>query len=395
MQSLGRFVLFSVSCVHRCLSKVLRYYHARVAAAGEDVTEADTGDWKANFNKFISKGQREDQQNTAKKAKLQSGPVSRLATYDLLRALAHAVFVGTQIGMELFAKPSVLTTETVLPLLVLTIDQGPDNMAGVWFLLTCLHLCVVVLCDMAHREKNDLKNAVSEAGYQNMLDETAVMFGLDYGPWGSAGWYSLAVEAAKDMVKVMSRHDPLLEHLGFSSTEDWRSTVAESEFVRRKVPRLRASWFSWFKTARAFMAEWRVRTLVWMYIGIKLKMFKDPKEFMALAKHIKPGEAPAEAPAASSADAKPEEVPEGMKRLRAKCKNNLHIAACVGANEMRYHEVWQLIKAKEPWYFEQHVNYISMYTCVLFAFHVHPPCLFLQLFVVCTHMHARAWHDFV
>ena len=64
-----------------------------------------------------------------------------------------------------------------------------------------------------------------------MLDETAVMFGLDYGPWGSAGWYSLAVEAAKDMVKVMSRYDPLLEHLGFGSTDDWRSKVAESDFL--------------------------------------------------------------------------------------------------------------------------------------------------------------------
>ena len=86
-----------------------------------------------------------------------------------------------------------------------------------------------------------------------------------------------------------------------------------------------------------------VRLGVWMFIGIALNMFKDPKDFMVFRKMSQGGGIGAEP--VDNVD-----VPPDLKTLRSKCKSNLYIAAAVTSCEVRYNETVQLLKVETEWW---------------------------------------------
>ena len=222
-----------------------------------------------------------------------------------------------------------------------------------------------------------MKLAIAASGYKNVVDETAVAFSLDYGPWDSAAWYVTAIEAAIEMLALLTPNDAMMEHIQQfarnSNGKPWITQLTAVAFRTKKVPRLRSSrWFSWLKCAKACLPEWHVRLGVWMFIGIALNMFKDPKDFMVFRKMSQGGGFGAEP--VDNVD-----VPPDLKTLRSKCKSNLYIAAAVTSCEVRYNETVQLLKVETEWWAGRR-GASSAVTCVSFLTGIawdHVECSFL------------------
>ena len=395
----------------------MRNYHVRAAAAGENVTEADKQSWAAKFAKFIGEGQAEDAKARQEKAKKKekSTPFNRAAAHDLLQAIDHALKVAIQSGLSAFldededpvpaggppaghppagppddgapAAPPA-GARKLKPLLVVCIDQGPDNLAAIWFLLYCVKIRLVIIYDLSHREKNDIKLAIAEANYKNVVDETSLMFNLDYGPWDSAVWFSLTVEGALEMIKTLPPNDKMVQFFSpLMPTPDWQSSIDSASFMEKKVPRMRSvRFFGWMKTAKVFVKEWFLKVMVWIFIGVQLGYFKDAKQFLCIYKRL---------PANVAANEDGPELPPELQALRKKCKNNLHIAACVGSNESRYYETQQLIAVQDPWYsnsFQLQFCALGIANAHLLSYTMHIPHWLRQNIDLCV-LSAGAHHS--
>lgn len=326
-----------------------RNFHTRAAAVGAPPTDADQADWTAKFAQFIARGKAVDaakeRAKSTQRAKTTSTTFNRPAAYDLIKAVDHGMQAGLQVNLSQFLVDGTGCGREK-PLLTMSLDQGPDGFAAVWFLMNHTRLRMVVIADISHREKNDLKLAIAAAGYKNVVDETSVCFSLDYGPWDTCAWFRSSVEAAVEMAASLPSNDPMMEYIHSFSRGDtiWQADLAGA-IHRAKVPRLRNSrWFSWLKTAKAFLPHWHIKLAIWMYMGVQMKICKDSKDFTLFEKLNPAGGG------VLDRDENAADIPPDLKSMRMKCKSNLYIAAVVAASEVRYNETVQLIKVEDVWF---------------------------------------------
>lgn len=144
-----------------CLGQVQRNFHHRPAAIGAEASAGDLEEWQQKFASFIQRGRKADKEKAEAKQKARCArqPFNRPASFDLLNSVDHAMTVALQCPLATFqvadvsAPPDSETCGLDKPLLCVVIDQGPDGYAGSWFLQNELKLRMVLIPDMAHREK--------------------------------------------------------------------------------------------------------------------------------------------------------------------------------------------------------------------------------------------------
>jgi hypothetical protein len=138
--------------------------------------------WESNMRRFV------ERDNEAKlvdsKAPQGHEKLVRVSALDLIRALINAL---TLVGKPLarfqdgpYSHPWTL---------VLNGDEGSSNLAAFWFMASHLHFRTIFIRDPSHREWNDVKGALKQAGVWNVVLETTFSFNLPYGPWEGASYF--------------------------------------------------------------------------------------------------------------------------------------------------------------------------------------------------------------
>ncbi len=146
---------------------------------GEYIGEEDTEEWlqeQAAFftrkRKAVAKAKAHRAQAKAKgkakaKAKEKPKPVGdRIGGFRLVRAFDDALFVLRNVGLSAFLPGAAGMDKPIQerPLLVLHMDEASSNYAFVFWLLYAVKLRVVAIRDVYHREWNDVKLAMQNAG---------------------------------------------------------------------------------------------------------------------------------------------------------------------------------------------------------------------------------------
>ena len=116
--------------------------------------------------------------------------------------------VDTRTGEKRPQLPSDFCIETT-PLLISVSDQGGINRAGLDYLVYKLGLSMHIQFDPYHRGWNDLKDTLkkSKGDLFKCFLSFALVFNVNYGPFGSKEWFQRKQSMATDLVNSTSPHE--------------------------------------------------------------------------------------------------------------------------------------------------------------------------------------------
>ena len=277
--------------------------------------------------------------------------LERKATAAWLHSLNTTLLTLTGEGLEQFrtsSSPALTLGEAPPPgtgkTLVVAADQHSVGLCAANFLDQKLHLAVELLWDPPHRTWNNDKNGITHGGAWETVLLYGFPFNVNFGPWLGKGWLQKLREARAEYT----------QHLGSSDCSLFRSLlplIARDRNEQHKVgdpdwvaarwddlcnhPDLHTAgpnftlcrWYSW-DTCFSHWDRWHhSRLLLMLYCGILEGLIsKDPTtralEVAGLKKRPEP---------------KKETMKEAKvtaEKLRAKGKNNLHVALLVLANPL-------------------------------------------------------------
>eukprot|EP00969_Alexandrium_andersonii_P329591 14565143-Alexandrium_andersonii.AAC.1 len=253
-------------------------------------------------------------------------------------------------------------------------DQGSPGFAGWWYLAYSLKARVVLLHDPFHRQWNDAKGAIKEAGLWWVVLLSTICHNLAYGPWEGAAWFEKIKAGADEYLQQERIGNPLFEALYAKVCADIREpalgTVAHKEKILRELRSSEAfskkgpmttlkRWFSWVASSRYHDRTWHSRLLIILAIGLMTGSYKSylecplwggplpagkaadneeeaekTKEQEKAAEVAALDKAPApEPPGAASGSGDGSHLmraeEESLKALRAKSRNSLFLAASI------------------------------------------------------------------
>ena len=96
--------------------------------------------------------------------------------------------------------------------LVLSMDEASTGFAAAQFLMYAVGMRFLMIRDPLHREWNDAKLAVGEAGLWWVVLLTRVVFNLPHGPWAGRRFWKTLKAHAREMLATASAHGPLFSH---------------------------------------------------------------------------------------------------------------------------------------------------------------------------------------
>ena len=157
------------------------------------------------------------------------------------------------------------------PILVSISDQGGINRAGLDYLVFKMGLGLHVLFDPYHRVWNDVRDCLKKGGdlWKSFLS-FALLWNVNYGPFGSKEWYQKKVARAKDIVASNSAHcEPFLSFLPLickerqipepsspEGREEIFNSILQMKSIRSLGPIVKLMrWFSWFQSEHFFAGE--------------------------------------------------------------------------------------------------------------------------------------------
>ena len=304
--------------------------------------------------------------------------VQRKQAYRYLRTLDYLLLLALGCGLRAFLPDEPTPAGWAhQPARVLNMDQGSPAFAITWYLE--YHLGARFLCvrNAFHREWNDIRGAIRDAGLWWVILLTSLTFNLCYGPCNGSAWFEKLKGGATELLAKQKVADPLFQAFYPSICNDARQTVLGTEAHQAEVLQAMATseafalkghrvtlkrWFSWMDAADFHDRTWHQRLLVITSIGMELgvcKSLQDIPFFGGLSAFCKRGSPEEErekqegeaveglaraakevGAASSSAEVK---APEGaglmqtednsLKKLRQSCSNTLYVAGAVLGRE--------------------------------------------------------------
>jgi len=242
--------------------------------------------WHAALRRFWTN--EEGQENsTAANSSDTAQQKPRLAALQWLRALNNSL---ASVGSPLWAfKPGPWKVQ---PLLVLSTDAGPVNMAAYSFMQNKLRLRCLLLWDISHRHWNDAKAILSEAGLWTMVLETTFTWNLYHGPWSSASWFHQAHEASIEFARVAQADDPVLLYCaegiltdrgltpGLDQGTSLKQLLAVEDFRRKGNKISLTRWFGWWDTAADRLSRWHSELAVTIFMALQEPGGKSVKSLL-------------------------------------------------------------------------------------------------------------------
>ena len=219
------------------------------------------------------------------------------------------------------------------PLITVHLDQGSDGTCASNFLVFGMKCNLLPLKDLAHRAWNDTHLALEQAKVWPLILAMSSVCSCDHGPWEENRFYTEAVEAVERYTQVASEgcsifeqfYPRILQGRGLEEDGGQEKSVRDvfsslPQAFRKKLPKVATSrWFQIFDCVESLDCIWHQRLVVMLYMCISAGWIKadgwNGWQQMELAT-----QAPEEKQATG-------QDTEGMRAMRAPCKNTLHICA--------------------------------------------------------------------
>lgn len=376
------------------LAEVMRELALGGRTPGSQRTQAAWGHWTQKvWDLFHSGSDRAGVDPKGKKQRRTGGGPAALLRHtagDYFVALDHILHLVYGKSLATFCpppdQPAPPQPLSQRPTLVMWQDEGSPGFALSWYLLFHCKARYLPIRDPLHREWNDLKGALRQAGVWWVVLWTSIVYNLNYGPWEGQGWWQKQVEAGEEYLAKAGPQDPLLEQLypaicadrGIEAvgTPEHKEALLEellaSSLFQRKGPRVALRrWFSWNLAATSHDRTWHLRLLTIMGLGIEVGEYTskadlpifptEPPDAPAPTAHQVQAEAQTTPSTASSSTAAPAvQAKEAVQRedrevkdLRAKAKNTLLLAGQILATE-GLQELTRLILALSKPLFDRH-----------------------------------------
>lgn len=219
-----------------------------------DLATALAVGWRAQARSFLVRGKRlaEDPPGGSRPRKKH-----RAAAKDLALALDNAVRCGTGLSLQHFQAPrgGHSTPPFTWPRLVLSLDQGSDNLAMAHALQygESFDLNLSVFWDFSHAGWNDVRASLKACGRWGWFLVSMVAFNSLHGPWAECGFYEKMRAGANEYLLMLSREGtdcPLLSFYleeilvesgdlgGHAGTDASRRVVKERLGVPARNPRV-------------------------------------------------------------------------------------------------------------------------------------------------------------
>ena len=162
---------------------------------------------------------------------------------------------------------------------------------------TCTCCRVIFIKDPSHREWNDVKEALKQAGMWQLILETTFTWNQPYGPWEGASWFKSHVEAFQQVELIgKGTQCPVLQFLadriaadrgqvralGEGFSDDSEMLLEESDFQNkgRKISLTR--WFDWATAAAVNLPRWHSKLYLLLYQAISLGLIRNIYEIGGL-----------------------------------------------------------------------------------------------------------------
>ena len=227
---------------------------------------ADKDKWRHDTLEYMRKARMGDHElQQVEKVKRQSR-LQRVAAYRHLKqidAQLRATLAGGA-GLSTFRPRTEEKQKQVpleqLPLLVLTEDEHPVNMAAQWYLLFVKRLRLATRPDPWHRLWNDCMEGVKAAGLNLIIQLTTLCMNLPCGLWRGKKFFQEVAEAGADPLQVIDDEDPLLLDLGLQIAaelnaigdfgdghKEWMvQQLRDASFLKKKGAHISPTrWFDW------------------------------------------------------------------------------------------------------------------------------------------------------
>jgi hypothetical protein len=162
---------------------------------------------------------------------------------------------------------------------------------------TCTCHRVIFIKDPSHREWNDVKEALKQAGMWQLVLETTFTWNQPYGPWEGASWFKSHQEAFRQVTMIgKGTQCPVLQFLadriaadrgqvralGEGFSDDSEMLLEESDFQNkgRKISLTR--WFDWATAAEVNLPRWHSKLYLLLYQAISLGLIRNISEIGGL-----------------------------------------------------------------------------------------------------------------
>ena len=197
--------------------------------------------------------------------------------------------------------PLQLAAPTPQPLrfLVLHSDEGSSNLAAVNHLMRRTR--VLLQRDPAHREWNDIRNAIKQCNCNSLVLMLTFTFNTPYGPWEGAKWHK-SNKLACDVINELGPADPLAACL-----QDWirldkgtdhqygnlygadnrieTGSVLDPEDFKFKGKKISLTrWFDFFARLEEKLPCWHSLYLVMLFQGIATGTITTREDFPTLVR---------------------------------------------------------------------------------------------------------------
>ena len=187
--------------------------------------------------------------------------------------------VDTRTGEKRPQLPSDFCIETT-PLLISVSDQGGINRAGLDYLVYKLGLSMHIQFDPYHRGWNDLKDTLkkSKGDLFKCFLSFALVFNVNYGPFGSKEWFQRKQSMATDLVNSTSPHEEpfvsfipwickerkVAEPQSAQEREQLFNSLLDMNHIRALGPIVKLMrWYSWFQCERYYSGEcWGLKLIM-------------------------------------------------------------------------------------------------------------------------------------
>lgn len=236
----------------------------------------------------------------------------------------------------------------------IVLDRGPCSWPSLFWLYGHLGLDGTFWADPNHLVWTSTQAALKESGYWCTFVEISLLCSVKTGPWEGCAFLSVLREASEEYFTLVPEGSdelmrffeaPLSVELGVASpgrlgSEDGfrhlRRKVQDRLEGMRQGSRVKlARWFSYFDCAAELEKEWSLHLFILLYIGLRSGWWASLAE-TPLMKRVDIGseQAPAmeeQSACVASSSAQPPRTVKGsneeLKKLRAACKNQLHVVA--------------------------------------------------------------------
>ena len=279
------------------------------------------------------------------------------ATFWWLQSVDHCLRLYTGLGLEQFAtegSPWAVGDYNAIKAnpryqadacLTISSDQCSVGLSALTFADQVLKLRVEGIADCPHRRWNNEKNGLTDAKAWDVVLLFSVFFNVGFGPWLSGSWQGTMDGARKEMSTIASQQCPLFQTTLPLIVADkgqesrlydqqwqqkvWQEICDDHGPLAQKGPRMSLRrWYGWWDCFDYWLPYLHQRLLVMLYWAISTKVITGDVQSVRM-------KLSGLTHAHTEKDGKEtmEEAKAKQAAVRAKGKNQLHVATLIAMNE--------------------------------------------------------------